>query len=411
MPPPSSRIGLLIDFGQGFCRGVLRGVKCFAETRPHWSLLPLAANLQSIQELRARHLAGVIAYAGTEELFEAVNALHRPLVHVGDLAPDLPVAGVGVNDGLVGRVAATHLLERGFRHFGFVGHSFSAASLRREAGFRQALQEAGQGAGLYLEQSSETYESTGSVWSLDAGFRRWLLALPKPAGLFVYCDLWGAQLAEACHQCGLRIPEDVALVGVGNDEVVCDLSRPPLSSVAVPAERVGYEAAVLLDRLLGGEKPPIRPLLLPPHCVVTRQSSDMLALGDPDVAAALRVIHARGHHPLSVDDVLREVPVSRRSLERRFRKLLHRGLWEEIRRVRVERAKALLTESDLPMQDVAERSGFTDGKHLSVAFRQETGLTPTTFRRRTRGQTGESLSPSDEQLRCLSERGYAARVS
>src|SRR4029077_18917384 len=151
-------------------------------------------------------------------------------------------------------------------------------------------------------------------------------ALPKPVGIFASNDVCGAQLSEVCHEAGLHMPEQVALVGVDNDDLFCELARPSLSSVAIPAERIGYEAAALLDRLLAGARPPRRPLLLPPVRLVARQSSDVVALDDADVAAALRVIRAHAHVPLRVADVLREVPVSRRALERRFRKALHRGL-------------------------------------------------------------------------------------
>ena len=157
------------------------------------------------------------------------------------------------------------------------------------------------------------------------------------------------------------------------------------STAPIPAERIGYEAAALLDRLLAGARPPQQPLLLPPTRLVTRQSSDVVALDDADVAAALRIMRAHAHLPLCVADVLREVPVSRRALERRFRRALHRGLGDEIRRVHVERAKDLLASTELPVANVAERSGFSSSSHLCVVFRRDTGQTPTEFRRQVRG--------------------------
>jgi LacI family transcriptional regulator len=141
----------------------------------------------------------------------------------------------------------------------------------------------------------------------------------------------------------------------------------------------------MLDRILAGAKPPGQSLLLPPLGVVTRQSSDLLAIADPDVTAAVRFIREHGHTPVRVTDVLRVVSVGRRTLERRFRAVLRRGLWEEIRRVRMEHAKRLLAETDRPMSAVADGSGFPNAKELSAVFRQETGLTPTAYRRRFRG--------------------------
>lgn len=219
---------------------------------------------------------------------------------------------------------------------------------------------------------------------MNSKLRRWLSALPKPVGLFAGNDLCGSQLSEACHEAGLRIPEDVALVGVDNDDLFCELTRPSLSSVAIPAERIGYEAASLLDRRLEGVKPPRKPLLFPPLGVVARQSSDLVASDEPEVTAALRFIRNHSHTPISVSDVLREIAVSRSGLERQFRQVLRRGVGDEIRRAHLERAKSLLAGTDLSVAVVAKQSGYSGIKHLCTVFRQATGLTPTAYRRRTR---------------------------
>jgi LacI family transcriptional regulator len=209
-------------------------------------------------------------------------------------------------------------------------------------------------------------------------------------GLFACNDVWGCQLSEACRQSEVAVPEEVAILGVDNDDLLCELARPSLSSVAVPGEAIGFEAAALLDRMLrrgrGEARPGTRkpPLLLPPRQVVTRRSSDILAVDDPYVAEALGVIRRRSGRATSVDDVVDLVPLSRRSLERRFRNCLGRGVWEEIRRVQVERAKELLAGTELPMSAVAAAAGFSESKQLSVVFRQETRMTPTAFRRQTR---------------------------
>ena len=192
------------------------------------------------------------------------------------------------------------------------------------------------------------------------------------------------QIAEVCRQVGLRVPEDVALVGVDNDDLLCEIARPTLSSVALPTERIGMEAAALVDRLLAGGCPIDLPLLLPPLHVVVRQSSDILALNDAEVVAAIRFIREHAHAPLSVNEVLKAVAISRRSLERRFRIALDRSIWDEIRRAHMERAKTLLVSSDLAIATVAELAGFSDSRQLSMVFRQETGQTPTAYRRQLR---------------------------
>jgi LacI family transcriptional regulator, galactose operon repressor len=194
----------------------------------------------------------------------------------------------------------------------------------------------------------------------------------------------GSQVSEFCRQLGFRVPDEVAIVGVDDDDLLCELSRPSLSSVALPGERIGYEAAVLLDRWLRGLRPPKKVVVLPPVGVVVRQSSDLMAVPDPQVSAALRFIREQADRPLHVQDVLREVPMARRALERRFRKWLQRSISEEIRRIHLERSRQLLSQTDLPLSAVATQSGFTDGRQLSVVFRRETGLTPSAFRRRFR---------------------------
>jgi LacI family transcriptional regulator len=220
----------------------------------------------------------------------------------------------------------------------------------------------------------------GRLWSLHKRFQDWVRSLPKPAAVFTCNDLWGLQLAETCRQLGYGVPEDVAILGVQDDDLLCELARPPLSSIAIPAERIGFEAAAMLDRLLARPRLRPPPLLFPPLGVVNRQSTDILAVSDPQVATAVRFIQERAHQPLLVEDVLQAVSISRRALERRFRQALHRTLGEEIRRAHLERARELLARTSLAMSAVAQRSGFTDGKHLATVFRQETGVTPTAYR-------------------------------
>ena len=208
-----------------------------------------------------------------------------------------------------------------------------------------------------------------------------------------FYDFLGLQLSEACREAGLRIPEDVAIVGMGNDDLLCDFARPSLSSVAVASEQIGHEAAALLDRLMNGHSPPPQPILVPPPGVVARQSSDVLAIDDHDVATALRFIRDASHKPIRVDDLLNAIPVSRRMLERKFRKVLRRGISEEIRRVHIERARRLLAGTDLAISAIAFNSGFSNASHLSIVFRQETGLTPTAFRSQFRGRPSTIASP------------------
>jgi len=196
--------------------------------------------------------------------------------------------------------------------------------------------------------------------------------------------LWGVQLIEACRLAGQRVPEDVAVIGVDNDDLLCRLSRPALSSIIIAGERVGWEAAAILDRLLQGAKSQPEANLIPPVGVVTRRSSEVLPSSDAELAAAVRFIADNAKSTLQVSDVLREVSASRRSLEQKFRAVLRHGIAEEMRRVHVELAKDLLVTTAMPIAEVAEQSGFTSAQALSRIFRKEMGCSPGAFRERAR---------------------------
>jgi LacI family transcriptional regulator len=386
----STRIGLVMGYGLDFYRDILRGIKAFAESRPHWVFTPIAPEPGAVRAMRPLRHHGMIAHIFNREMADALIEARKPVVNVSGVLPDLPVPRVGVDHIAVGRLAAEHLLDRGLRHFGFVGYSEHAFSVGREAGFRTTLEAAGCRVASYHEADHAKRDPTG-LWEWNDGLRLWLAGLPRPVGILASHDPQGVKLSEVCRQSGLRVPEEVALVGVDNDDLLCELARPSLTSVALPTERVGFEAARLLDRLLTRPRSRGRTvasaLLLPPQGVVIRGSSDVVAIGDAEVAAALRFIRQHAHESIQVKDVLGEVPVSRRTLERRLRAALGRGVWEEIRRVHLERGKSLLAETDMPMSEVARHAGFSDQRQLSVVFRQVSGLTPTAYRRQFRARS------------------------
>lgn len=197
-------------------------------------------------------------------------------------------------------------------------------------------------------------------------------------------DQLGFWLLDACAQAGVPVPEEAAIVGAENDETLCTISRPPLSSVPFNAERVGYEAAALLGRMMNGEPPPTEPLLIEPLDIVTRQSSDIVAIDDREIAAAVRFIRNNACTGIGVRDVLRAVPVSRTALERRMRQTLGRSPKAETTRVQLERVRSLLTGTDLTHAAIAERAGFRYPQHMCSLFRQTFGLTPGEFRNRDR---------------------------
>lgn len=377
------RIGLVMTHSLDFYRDILRGVKAFAVERPQWVFSPIAPEKRAIDLAAPLRCDGYLAHVFTESLARVLMALRKPVVSVAGVLPELPLPHVMVDHAEVGRLAARHFLERGVRNFGFVGYPQHAFSVGRERGFRAVIESAGFQVAAFHERQQRIQDPTG-LWICNEPLIRWIERLPKPVGILASNDIQGAQVSEYCRQLGLVVPDQVAIVGVDDDDLLCELSRPPLSSVALPGERIGYEAARLLDRCFKGAIPGKRIIVLPPAGVVVRQSSDLLGVPDAQVSAALRFIRDNSSRPIQVRDVLREVPVARRALERRFRKWLQRSISEEIRRVRLERSRQLLLQTDMSLAAVAINSGFRDGRQLSVVFRRETGLTPSAFRRQFR---------------------------
>ena len=302
-----------------------------------------------------------------------------PVVNVSEVLAKSPMSRIALDNIEIGRLAAQHFLDRGFRRFGFVGYPDHFFSTERERGFRQLVESAGSLVDSYHERGSKLADSAGLL-HVNERLRQWLRDLEPPVALFASHDNQGFQLTEACREEEISVPEEVAILGVDNDNVLCNLSTPPLSSIILPSRRIGHEAAKLLDRLMIGKEPKrVRPFA--PSGIAQRQSSDILAIEDNDLKTAVRFIHANAHQPICVDDVVGQIALSRRMLERKFRVQCGRGVAQEIRRVHIERAKRMLSDSELSMVTVARHCGFTNGKHLSTVFQQEVGIPPTEYRR------------------------------
>ncbi len=284
-----------------------------------------------------------------------------------------------------GALAAEHLLERGFTSFAFFGYPRFAWSGECQSGFTARLQAAGHSCQHYRRAERVSWHHQQSSWEREVErVAQWIHSLPKPLGLMACNDFRGIQALDACRRAGIAVPEQVAVIGVDNEELVCKLAYPPLSSVVPNARSIGYKAATLLDRLMKGEPEPAVPLLIPPAEVITRLSTDVNAITDPNVAAAMLFIREHACEGIGVSDVLSHVPVSRSVLQRRFRSLLGRPIHRMIAGVRLQRAKQLLVETDLPLTVIAKRAGFSHAEYLNAAFRQAFGLPPGIYRR---GQT------------------------
>lgn len=385
------RVALLIETSRGYGRQLLRGIVRYARLHGPWAFYVTPGDFeQALPKMERWGGTGIIARIETPAVARAIRATGLPVIgldlserqlragspwaNTSEVCPDSPAAA---------RMAADHLVERGFLHFGFVGIPGRLWSRARQRGFCERLGE--------LELPCEVYAPPArrgqSEWSVEQqAMAQWLRSLPKPVGLMACNDDRGRQVLEACQAAGLRVPDDVAVVGMDDDELLCELAGPPLSSVALNAERAGYEAAELLDGLMSGRVKQPRRIVVEPLWVTTRQSTDVLALADREVAAALRFIREQADRPIQVRDVVREVGRSRRSLEIRFRRAIGRSVHAEIQRVHLERAKRFLVETDLPTPTIAEASGFGSASYLGMVFRRRLGMTPSQYRTRARSR-------------------------
>lgn len=374
------RVGLVMEHSLAFYRQILRGIKAFASDRPDWMFTPIATNPRAVESVKPLRCDGYIAHIFRRSLGDALCATRRPVVNVSGVLPELPFPRVIVDHAEVGRQAARHLLSCGVRRLAFVGFRSHEFSTERERGLREVAREAGIVVEAFHEQDRRLEDPSG-LWRWNAPLLSWLQGLAKPIGVLASHDVQGAQVVEYCHQLRLTVPDQVAIVGADDDDLLCELARPSLSSVRLPAERIGFEAARVLDQLLRQQPLSQRTLVLPSAGVIVRQSSNLQAAPDADVAAAIRFIHENAHRPITVNDILAAVPIARRALERRFRKWLQRSILDEIRRAHVERAKHLLLTTDLSMSEIASRAGLGEGRRLSIVFLQLTGVSPSSFRK------------------------------
>jgi LacI family transcriptional regulator len=369
-------ISVFLEAELGYDRQVMHGLRDYAGRHKPWRIRILRPAVYPDLRGLAGAIEGEDGIIGRFQNWEAVRLIESCgicAVNVATGLEEATIPRVGVDNDAVGELAAKHLLERGFRHFASYHHGYGWNSRRRGNGFWAGI------ASVMVVPERRRH-----VGGAGPSLEQWLRELPKPVGLYVDTDPLGVETLETCRVAGIAVPEHLALVSTDNDELMCDFALPRMSSVDLSGRQIGYEAAALLERLMGGEAAPVGPTLVPPSRVVARHSSDVVAVDDADVAAALRFIRATATQPTGVRDVLEAVPVARRSLERRFRQAVGRSVLDEIRAVHVGRAKDLLSGTDLPAATVARLSGFRTAVRLSVVFHQLTGESPTVYRRRFR---------------------------
>lgn len=398
------QVAVLIESSRSFGRGLIEGVARYSRLHGPWSMYfePRGPGVAPPAWLSQWDGDGILARIDDQRMADAILATGLPALDLRGRLPDLGLPFIGADNEQTTRLAFDHLRERGLTRFGFCGvpaGDMQALDLRRKH-FAQHCEDAGFECLEYASRpaaadgnASAAGESSG-IPSIDFGsldweteqtaLATWIRSLPKPIGIMACHDPRAYQLIDACRRAEVSVPDEVAVVGVDNDPVLCVMANPPLTSIDTGGERIGFEAAALLDRWMNGESIPNKPVLCDPRMIYPRKSSDMLAIDDADIAESVRFIRDHACEGVRVSDVVRHVALSRSVFERRFRQIVGRTPKAELLRVQIARASQLLADTELPLTAIARQSGFSTEKYFSDAFLRQTDLRPSAWRRRQR---------------------------
>jgi LacI family transcriptional regulator len=385
-------VGVLVDGVSRYGRSILRGVLRYANLTRRWQLYEAVWRSSESPLDYWPKCDGAILGGASAEIMHRIRRKCRHVVICSGSADPKLAAVVSLDDLAAGAMAANHLMDCRLEHFAFYGTRRGRhVGGKRLVGFREALAkrnltcvEAPVGAPTQREWLTHSHRPK---------LIRWLVTLPKPIGIMAFDDASAHDLAAACLEANIPVPENVAIIGVNNDDLLCESAWPPLTSIEADFSRVGYAAAQHLDIMLRGEELPAesRVVRLPPLGVVQRQSTSVLFVQDANLAQALQFIREHACDPCNVDDVLREVPVGRRWLERQFLRTIGRSPHDEIARVRIEAAKRLLLQPEMKIPEVAERCGLAVMQTFNRAFKTATSMTPAAYRRSSLRGASEKL--------------------
>jgi LacI family transcriptional regulator len=379
---------LLVDTSRAYGRGLVRGAALYNREHGHWtiSFKPHGLDDPPPPWLREAQADGILVRIGHQEMARAILKTGVPAVDLRGVVGGSGIHSVGVDNREVARLAAEHFLERGFTRFGFCGLPRGVHPHMDELcdQFVAQVTRAGYSCDVFAAhlgprpgEAWESQQSRTAQWrDQQHGIARWVQTLPKPVAVMACHDDRALQVLEACRRVNVLVPEHVAVISTDNDEYLCELANPPLTSIDENPARVGYEAAALLDRIMKGETPPKTRLLIPPRGVVTRQSTDLLAIEDPYVARALRFIREHACEGIRPRDVVTQGSLSRVAIAARFKAAVGHTMGAEIQRVQIRLVEELLTRTDLPIKQIARRAGFQYVEYMTRLFRRLTGQTP-----------------------------------
>lgn len=388
MPKNSSipRIAILVDSATGWGRRLIQGVlEHTKRAATPWDLLiePHGPD-ESLSLARFKELDGVIARIATKELSEEIAQRQLPAVNVSRIQlPGRSFQRISNDYDSSAKLAVEHFRNRSFQNFAYVGPIQLPHVQEHCNAFARELKAYGKVPHVHSFGSDSS-----SLPSLDgnSALRDWLTELPKPIAIYTWAFQIGRDLINLCRRSRIQVPHEAAILGGDYDDLLCEACYPPLSGVLVPARQIGIEAAARLNAMMMKKRiPPAPDLLLEAEGIAAHLSTDTLAVDNPQLRDAIRYLRKHACAGIQVDDILQAVPMGRRSLERQFRQYLDSTPAKELRRVRVQRARELLTSTDLSLEQIAEACGFPNYNYLSAVFKQETGIAPGAYRKRAAG--------------------------
>lgn len=396
------KVALLIETSRGYGRGLLGGISKYSRLHGPWQFYLTPGDFEQIvPKMKAWNGTGIIARVMDKRTVDLVLKMGIPAIFL-----DMPQTGsdrlstqrkpgyleLSSDSPGAATLIAQSFLEKQFYHFAYVGYRDQVWSQLREESYVAELRRHGREVHVYAvpTRTGSTRKGPNQKimalrWELEEHHLvRWLSALPKPIGLMACNDQRGREVLEACEVAGIAVPEEIAVIGVDNDELLCDLSYPPLSSVAMNTEQGGYLAAKSLDEMMQRKTVEIDKIIVSPLRIVERRSSEVIAIDDPVVATAMQLIHTQPASSLSVAILARNLAISRRALELKFKHKLGRTILQEIHAVRLKRACKMLQETDMSIPQIAELTGFSSPSYLIQVFRSELGMTPAKYRKSIR---------------------------
>lgn len=387
MPKTKFKIALMIETSGSYGRGVLRGIARYSHLHGPWSFHVLTGHTsQNLPDMASWKGNGIIGRMNSPELLRAVAATGLPAIGL-----DIPfnqssyiegqnrISEVHPDPDAMADMAVNYLIKRGFRQFAFVGEGDRIWSTRRQDAVSRRVAE--EGLPCHIYPCPET-DSGKPSWDTEAAImEQWVKELPKPIALIASNDERGREVLDAALEAGIAVPDDLAILGVDNDDILCDLCDPPLSSIEFNTMKVGFEVAKLMEELITGKRKKPKNLLAEPLGVVTRRSTNVFAMEDRKVAQAIGFIRDHAADPIHVPDVLKAVPISRRALELRFKQVMKHSINEEILLAHLQRAKELLCSTNLPVEEIAYMSGFSSCSYMGDVFKKRLQTTPARYRR------------------------------